>query len=350
MNATAMTRTPPGTAPHARPAVQALACGALALACAACGKADGPAPPAAQGKAPIAAQTAAPTQAANATAQDVARQARGSLSCPPRLATPARASGAPVDDVLGVRPGLAYDEARNLVLCSHELLVAAAEPGRGFNLRAPQAQSLRQGFGARMAEPRVERSSKQVLQDLQRDAMARGANAVREDLQPGQVRWFVSTMGLPGQEKVLAVAREERFDNGQNPTVDLLAAALLKKYGTPTRDERGTPNRMPLLRWAYDPQGQLVTEASPLSHRCVGSSDPNGSLSLLPDCGLVVQALLLPRKDNPALVDRLQVGVVDQAGGYRLVADTEQALQQQDQQRRADEVAKAARQAKPPSL
>jgi hypothetical protein len=44
------------------------------------------------------------------------------------------------------------------------------------------------------------------------------------------------------------------------------------------------------------------------------------------------------------------VSVVDQAGGYQLIAATEQALGRMDQQRRALEVEKAAKTAKGPSL
>jgi hypothetical protein len=318
----------------------------LALALAGCGKEDKPAAVAAAPRTP-AANSAAD---AGASAEAVAKQARADLKCPATIASPARAGTAPVDDVLGVRPGLTYEEAMSAVLCSHPLLVATAGVGRGFNLKAPQASTLRQGFAARAAEPRVVKTSKQIVAELQRDALARGGNAVREDLKPGQTKWFVGTMGLPGQERVLSVAREERFAVEQSPTIESVTAALLKKYGSPTHDQRASDTRLPLLRWAYDPQGRPVAEGTPLFHRCVGMSDPDAGQNLTPDCGLVVQAMLIPQRANPDLVDRLQVGVVDQAGGWRLITATEQALGRIDQQRRAQEVDKATRNAKAPSL
>ncbi|MFT3665847.1 hypothetical protein [Piscinibacter sp.] len=73
-------------------------------------------------------------------------------------------------------------------------------------------------------------------------------------------------------------------------------------------------------------------------------------MSVAPDCGIVVQALLLPQRTNPGLVDRLQVGVVDQGGGYRLLVATEQGLEQSDRERRARELDKAAKTTKAPSL
>ena len=316
---------------------------ALALLAAGCGKSEAPAPIAA-------AKPAATASVQDVSAGAVAKQARGDLSCPARIASPVRADVAPVDDVLGVRPGLSYDEAVNAVLCTHELLVASAATDRGFNLKVPDPRSVRQGFSARFAEPRVAKTGRQIVQERTIEAMERGGNAVREDLKPGQVKWFVGTMGLPGRERVLSVAREERFAADQSPTIDTVVAALLKKYGTPTRDPRSTSGQLPVLRWAYDPLGRLVTEASPLQGKCNAASDPNGGIQLSPDCGVVVQAMLVAQKSNPDLVERMQVGVVNQLGGYQAITATEQSLGQLDQQRRADEVTKAAKNGKTPSL
>ena len=324
-----------------------MACALLAVTLVACGDADKPTP-----AAPVANRLAAGggSRDTGATAETVAKEARGTLSCPARTATPPRAAGAPVDDMLGVRPGLGFDEPMNAVLCSHALLVAAPQAGRGFNLKAPEARSVRQGFGASFAEPRVVKTSKQVMQEMQAEAMARGGNAVREDLKPGQAKWFVSNMGLPEHERVLSVAREERVAADQSPTIETAVEALVKKYGTPSRTQKAAANQIPVLRWAFDPTGRLITDGSPLLHKCNGTSDPNGSVTLTPDCGIVVQALLVPQRTNPELVDRMQVGVVDQDGGYRMIAATEQALAQSDLNRRSLEVEKAAKSAKAPSL
>ena len=138
------------------------------------------------------------------------------------------------------------------------------------------------------------------------------------------------------------IASRTRADSApdQSPTLDSVLAALLKKYGTPTREQRATSVQLPIVRWAYDPQGGLITATSPLCNRCTGASDPNGGVNLTPDCGIVVQAMLVPQRSNPELVDRMQVGVVDQAGGYQMILATEQSLGQADQQRRAREISK----------
>jgi hypothetical protein len=311
---------------------------ALAAVLAGCGK---PAP------APSAGSSSGNDQARSAA--EVAQAARADLRCPAKIVTPPRAEGAPVDDVLGVRPGQGYDEAWAAVLCTSDLLIASAETGRGFDIE-DYGQKLRQGFSARFAEPHVVRTGKEIVMQMQRDASARGSNSVREGMQPGQAAWFVGTMGLPGQERVLSVSREERFEADHPPTVAALHDALIKKYGRPTRDAPAGNGQLPTLRWATDTNGVPVVEGSPIFSECVGRANPSNGVSVNPVCGVVVEALLIPQTSNPELVDRLQVGVVNQALGYELLSATERQLAQADRQRRQQEVDQAAKSTKTPAL
>ena len=286
-----------------------------------------------------------PAPSGDASAQEVAAAARGDVDCPVD-ATP-KAADTPVDDIVGVRPGMSYEQAANAVMCSGSLLVIKPESGRGFDINT-FGQTIRQGFSARFAEPRVHKSGRQIVQEMQRDAMARGMNAVRQDMQPGQSKWFVATMGMPGREKAVSVAREQWFEQDRNPTIDSVEQALLAKYGTPTR--RDDQNNSHLLRWAYDPRGRLVTETSPLFNACQGAADPDSGVSLSADCGVVVAANVVPLRGNPALAQYLQVGVVDQASGYRALTDTRQGLQGMDGERRAQQVREAGKNAEAPQL
>jgi len=186
---------------------------ALACLCAACGQ-----------KTPGVGGSAAPGSASqprkgNATAQEVAEEMRGDVSCPARIKTPSRDPKAPIDDVLGVRPGMTYEEAANVVLCSADLMVVQPD-SRGFQIKT-YGQTLRQGFDGRFAQAKVEKTSKQIMQEMQDSAIARSGNRVAEpDVKPGQSKWYVGTMGLPGQERVINAAREEWFQEGRNPTMD----------------------------------------------------------------------------------------------------------------------------------
>jgi len=293
-------------------------------------------------------QTSQPQTApsANAPAEQVAKEARGDVSCPAAITTPPRAADAPVDDVVGVRPGMTYDEAANVVLCSNDLMVVTGPITSGFNIQT-YGQTVRQGFTARLAEPRVEKTGEQIMQEMQDDMIARSGNAVRYDLAPGQSKWNVTTMGMPGEEKVIGAGREEWFAEGKNPTVTSVYDALIKKYGTPSIDQDNPGQRF--IRWVYDPFGRLATETSPIRTQCAGTG-ASGGVSLSGDCGLVVEAHIIPLPDNAGLARSLEVGVVHQADGYELVTTVEQTLEQQEQQQRAQAVEDAAQNADAPTL
>jgi hypothetical protein len=272
---------------------------------------------------------------------------RGDVDCPARVATKARDSRAPVDDVLGVRPGLTYEEAANLVLCTNDLMVVTAD-GRGFQIKT-YGETLRQGFSARLAQPRVEKTSKQIMQEMQDYTIGRSGNRVNEDMKPGDSKWYVGTIGVPGKERVINVAREEWFAEGRNPTMESVEQALLKKYGAPTRNPPST-GAQKYITWAYDTFGRPITETSPLFNQCTGVADPDGGANFSPDCGEVVTATIFSMPDNPALSRFFQVGVVDQAGGYEALTATEQSLQQMDAARKAQQVKEAAKNSDSPKL
>jgi len=315
----------------------------LAVTLVACGKGSGPGP--AGGSSAFGGNSK--PKSGNATAEQVAEEMRGDVDCPARIKSKPRDPSAPVDDVLGVRPGMTYEEAANVVLCTNDLMVVQPD-SRGFQIQTYGA-TLRQGFNARIAQPRVEKSSKQIMQEMQDDAFGRGGNRVREDMKPGDSKWYVGTIGMPGAERVINAAREEWFAEGRNPTMDSVEQALIKKYGPPTRTQ--PPNaQQRYLTWAYDPLGRPITETSPLYHRCSGVADPDGGANFSPDCGEVVTAQIFSMPDNPALSRFFQVGVVDQAAGYEALTATEQGLQRMDNARKAQQVKDATKNADAPKL
>lgn len=285
---------------------------------------------------------------AAASAEQVAKEARGAVKCPAKVKAPKRPAGAPAIDVVGVVPGMAYDEAAHVVMCTHDLLVVTEDKSRGFQVQLYGAQ-VRKGFNAKFARERVEKTSKQILQEMQDNAMARGSNRVVRDVLPGEVKWYVATIGLPGEERVINAAREEWFEEGAQPSMASIQQALIDKYGPPT-DVRPQYNGSVNLRWAYDPRGRAITETSPLFQRCYGTANPNAGANLSPDCGVVVAATIQPLRENPGLSQFMQVGVVDQAGGYELLTATEQALERSEMQRRAAQVEEANKTSKRPTL
>ncbi|WP_157216348.1 hypothetical protein [Flavisphingomonas formosensis] len=288
----------------------------------------------------------ATTASGNATAEEVAAEARGDVSCPATAETP-RPAGAPVDDVVGVRPGMGWGEAAHFVMCDNPLLVVKETADRNYDIDT-HGTKIRQGFLASFAEPRVEKTGQDIVKEMQEDSMRRGMNAYEAPLKPGQSRYFVSTMGLPGQEKVVSVAREEYYEAGKLPTVESVEAALKAKYGSPSLARDG--NKVRQIFWEYDPSGRPVTETSPLYERCMITASPDASTQLNPDCGVTVGAQITQSDDNPGLAHSLAVTAQNGAEGVKRINDTEQALSQADQQRQANEVKGAAQSADKPKL
>lgn len=309
-----------------------------------CGSAE--APKASAQKAPARQENGA-RQNQDATAAQVAAEARGKLKCPAKVQLAVRAPNAPVDDIVGVRPGMTYDEAAHGVMCTHDLLVVTEDARGRFQINT-HGQKLRQGFGAGFAQPRVH--VQKTARDYARDLQYRDSSRAAAQIAPGTARWYVGTMGAPGQERVVNLWREEGYEEGRNPTIESVIQALMGKYGPVTQRAGNQGGGEQNLTWANDPFGRRITETSPLFRRCNAVASSTAALSFSPDCGIVVAARIVPARENPALASVLNVIVVDQAGGYEAIQKTEQWFAQQDAQRRAAEVEAAGRNAGAPTL
>lgn len=311
----------------------------LALALAGCGSGEGSTSPEEGGGL---------LQAEPGSAAAVALNARGRVRCPAPISTPEPAAGSPTVDVIGLRPGLTYDEAANVVLCDNPLIVVTEEKYRGFDVDSG-GQSWRKGFTGAFAQPDSTLTPEEQMQETLREASARSAGArARDTVNPGESLVYVATVGLPGQERVISASRRERYADDSRPTMGNVVTALTGKYGAPTADEDHGGRRV--LKWAYDPAGRRILETSPYFFSCSAPASPDSGSNLSPNCGVVVQAELIASSANPDLAESLSVGVIDQAGGYQLLTEVEQAWANQDQARRAAEVERAAAQGAAPKL
>src|SRR5215204_5191977 len=128
-----------------------ITCAIAALAFAGCGSKD-------DNDAPIGAVDATkPAPSGEASAEQVAKQMRGGVKCPAKESNP-RASGAAVDDVVGVRPGMTWNEAATFVMCDNPMIVVTENTGRNYDIQT-YGQKLRQGFDGKWAEARVVKTS-----------------------------------------------------------------------------------------------------------------------------------------------------------------------------------------------
>ena len=310
-------------------------CVAALLAVAGCGSND-------RSDAPIgAADAAKPAPSGEATAEQVAKEMRGDVKCPARPSNP-RPDGAPVDDVVGVRPGMSWNEAATFVMCDNPMMVVSENTGRNYTINT-YGQKLRQGFDGKFAEARVVKTSRDYLREMSEDAIRRSGNARVAPMQPGQTRFYVSTMGMPGQEQVISVAREEYYAEGKQPTIESLTQALIAKYGQPSlANDGGTIVQM---WWQYDPGGRKVQKPG-----CRISAGVEAGTSLSTDCGITVAAQIQASNTNRALAHSLAVTSQNGAWGYDLLERTEGVLKAADASKKAKEVEEASKNAGAPKL
>jgi hypothetical protein len=227
------------------------------------------------------------------------------------------------------------------------LLMVQADPGRRFQIET-YGQPVRQGLHGRMARAQVQKTGRQIMQEMQDHALARGSNRLQRDVLPGESKWYVGSFGLPGEERVTHAMREEWFPEGRLPPMDSVLQALVVKYGEPSTHGGGAGDRQ--LSWVYSPDGQRVAPGTRLAQTCGMHPSPNAGVQLSTDCGVVVAARVFAPRDNPALAQFIQVGTVDQAAGYRLLDQTERALKAAESRRRAAQVQEAAKHAADPTL
>ena len=305
------------------------------LAIAGCGSKD-------DNNAPIGAVDASkPAPTGEASAEEVAKEMRGSVKCPATDSNP-RPAGAPIDDVVGVRPGMTWNEAATFVMCDNPMIVVTENTGRNYDIQT-YGQKLRQGFDGRWAEARVVKSSRDYLREMSDAAARRSGNAAAAPLPGGQSRFYVSTMGLPGQEQVISVAREEAYADGKQPTIESLTKALIAKYGQPSR--ANDTGQLVQLWWAYDPSGKKFESA-----QCQYAVSPDAGTSLSTACGITVGAQIQASNTNPGLARSVAVSSQSSAWGYELLMKTEAVLKTADAAKKAKELEDASKNAGAPKL
>ncbi len=311
-------------------------CATAVLAIAGCGGSDD------TNKAPIGAVDASkPAPTGEATAEQVAEEMRGNVKCPAKPSN-ARPANEPVDDIVGARPGMTWNEAATLVMCDHPLMVVTENTARNYRIDT-HGIKLRQGFDGEFAKPRVVKTSRDYLREMSEEAARRSGNAVEVRLQPGQSRFFVSTMGLPGQEQVISVAREELYAEGKQPTVESITQALIAKYGPPS--ESNDAGSLVQIWWQYDPAGNKIQQS-----QCRISAGPDAATSLSTACGITVAAYVQASPANPGLARSLAVTSQNGAWGYELIRRTEEALTSADAAQKAKELEDASKNAGAPKL
>jgi hypothetical protein len=281
----------------------------------------------------------------NATAEEVAQEQRGSVTCPAKIQT-VKAPNTPVDDVVGIRPGMAWNEATNLALCQNPLLVVSENDRSGF-IKETYGAKIRQGFEADFAQPRIEMTQGQMVSQLNQQFSQSANGRYIPRVKPGQFSYSVRVVGMPDSERVLSVAREEYYPKGKFPSVKSVLDAMVAKYGQPS-SVQDTGNYID-LQWEFDPSGKPIAE-EPLLSQCKGDSFLNSAITISPDCGVTVTAQLRKSVENRDLLESTAVASKNGVGGSALIQQTKQDLAKYDASRRASEVKNSDATAAKPTL
>ena len=150
-------------------------------------------------------------------------------------------------------------------------------------------------------------------------------------------------MGLPGEERVISVAREEAYADGKQPTIESLTQALIAKYGQPSH--ANDTGRLVQMWWEYDPSGRRMEEG-----QCRMAVSPDAGTSLSTSCGITVGAQIQSSNTNQGLARSLAVTSQSGAWGYDLLMKTEAALKAADASKKARELEDASKNATAPKL
>lgn len=213
--------------------------------------------------------------------------------CPPVVSVPTRPIGFPVDDVLGVRPGMNARDVEETIKCVSEEYEIEKRA-----IPAPVAGKSR--------------ATRPLLRVTR-----------------GQDTLSFALFGAQGMEQVAASWREAYFDVGVGPTIGAVEGALQAQYGLP-HEARDSPDGGRVLSWTYAPDGRPIRvrakdgdivgamtymAAGLTSAGCIknAKSDPLAAPAWDGRCGLTIRAEIDPSLADKTHVTRWRVVVLDQA-------------------------------------
>ncbi|HEV8325894.1 MAG TPA: hypothetical protein VGQ08_00295 [Nitrospiraceae bacterium] len=155
-------------------------------------------------------------------------------------------SGGSGPDVIGLRIGMAPDQARELFK-SHGFGSSTKSPNRPFDSYAESSNTL--AFSLPGQAPQPVPNTKYVARI---SGVINDAKYPATESPGGLLTVFFGP--VPGQEGIVLLNRTEYIAASKKPTFDASAKALVEKYGTPTELLPDSPG---IYRWRYDSNGTL---------------------------------------------------------------------------------------------
>jgi hypothetical protein len=243
--------------------------------------------------------------------------------CPPRLASAPRRDGAPVDDILGLRPGLAYNDVVALLECRDDIRViqTSALWNVEENFGIPTRQLVRASDGI----PCTER------QAARRDACDTGGGRF-EPLRDSHREYIVAFTGMPGEEIARVIWRRNVYGVEDNQAISVLNQALVEKYGAPQLQVTGSHARINHTRpgatnlvWLFTREGapqpppaSQFSNAATNWETCVNGPQPRFDTGHRWNsaCNLTIRTEIMPQPDNGLLARELNMTVMNQRDLY----------------------------------
>lgn len=291
-----------------------LAAGAALLAVAACSRTEPPAP-------------AAPAPAVKVAAKPAPKAGddQPAPRCPARV-DPALAG----PDIVGFKLGMTREAALNFARCHAPQAVLSYEGNWIQGLKSYGIKLAPQVFVARSgdSEP-CKFTSYEQMQKCGPDRRVWTHEAEKIT---------VVSPGVPGQERVMGVWREQQFRPGEMPAAEAVLAALTQKYGPPQATS-GTPGQWARLDWLQDAAGATLEadrRGRPSCRSINARAQDHHSWSEA--CGLTVAAMVMLSRENPLLVKSLHIGMLHQRELFETGRRLQDELKAMEARRRQDEV------------
>lgn len=295
---------------------------AMASLLAGCGKgADAGGEPAAEG----AARAAAPDGATPS------RAARARRDCPPQLSAAAEQRPGPADDILGIRPGMPWDDVIAILECRGDLKT----------FQTAETWSIRQNYGFPTRQLLRATDGRVCSAAELRQAQQAGCDTVGnrfEGVKDISEEFVVLFTGMPGEEVAQAVWRRTVFPADGYPANSALVDALTEKYGAPLIQEsemnyyNAAPRRGAALNlaWVYDTRGRMFarSDAVGFNRDCTNGMKPwfAAQHSWNSGCGLTIRAEIMAVEGSRLMASSMDVMVVNQAALFNASRAFEQAL------------------------
>lgn len=221
---------------------------------------------------------------------------------------PARASRLTGPDVIGVRIGMTRDEALAAVFCPRDEFNVLAST-QWLNVQTHGGQLGVQTIKLQDGRPRRCTEVDQVMGGQYDRIFGIGCAGGSPYVLPQATQEItLATPGIPGQERVAAIWRYERFE--EKPTVDNTLASFTTKFG-PASNRQETDEGTQLA-WVWTPQNTPMPANSPLLSSCVSAVHPAraGNVSSVDGCGLTIVAAAYRDDENPVLARSYAVAMV----------------------------------------